>query len=254
MGIFEAIILGILEGLTEFLPISSTGHLILASHLMGIEQTSVHKSFEVAIQLGSICAVIFVYFKKLFSDFGLMKKLAVAFLPTGILGFLFYKHIKALFVPETVAFMLIAGGIVFIILEYFYKPQERHIDKIDDINYKQALLIGFAQSFSMVPGTSRSGATIIGGLLSGLNRKTAVEFSFLLAVPTMIIATLYDVFKNFSSFGGGDITNLVIGFVVAFLVAMLAIKWFLKFVAKFSFVPFGVYRIIVGVLFLYILF
>jgi undecaprenyl-diphosphatase len=254
MGIFEAIILGILEGLTEFLPISSTGHLILASHLMGIEQTAVHKSFEVVIQLGSICAVIFLYFKKLFSDFTLMKKLAVAFLPTGILGFLFYKHIKALFAPETVAFMLIAGGVVFIVLEYFYKPKEHHIHKIDDISYKQALLVGFAQSFSMVPGTSRSGATIIGGLLSGLNRKTAVEFSFLLAVPTMVAATGYDVLKNFSSFGGGDLSNLVAGFITAFLVAMFAIKWFLKFAAKFSFVPFGVYRIIIGVLFLYILF
>jgi undecaprenyl-diphosphatase len=254
MGIFEAIILGILEGLTEFLPISSTGHLILASHLMGIEQTAVHKSFEVSIQLGSICAVIFVYFKKLFGDFELMKKLAVAFLPTGILGFLFYKHIKALFVPETVAFMLIIGGVVFIVMEYFYKAKEHHVHGVEGISYKQALLIGFAQSISMVPGTSRSGATIIGGLLSGLNRKTAVEFSFLLAVPTMIVATGYDVLKNFSSFGGGDLSNLVVGFIAAFLVAMLAIKWFLRFVAKFNFVPFGVYRIIIGVVFLYILF
>ncbi len=254
MGIFEAIILGILEGLTEFLPISSTGHLILASHLMGIEQTSVHKSFEVSIQLGSIFAVIFLYFKKLFGDFGLMKKLAVAFLPTGILGFLFYKHIKALFAPESVAFMLIIGGVIFIVLEYFYKEKEHHIHKIDDISYRQALLIGFAQAVSMVPGTSRSGATIIGGLLSGLTRKTAVEFSFLLAVPTMIVATGYDVLKNFSSFGSADLSNLAGGFIAAFLVAMLAIKLFLKFVAKFSFVPFGVYRIILGVAFLYILF
>ncbi len=254
MGIFEAVILGILEGLTEFLPISSTGHLILASQLMDIEQTTAHKSFEVVIQLGSIFAVIFLYFKRLFSDFGLMKKLAVAFLPTGILGFLLYKHIKALFAPESVAFMLIIGGVIFIVIEYFYKPKEHHIHKIDDISYKQALLIGFAQSFAMVPGTSRSGATIIGGLLSGLNRKTAVEFSFLLAVPTMVIATAYDVLKNFSSFSGEDLSNLVVGFITAFFVAILAIKWFLKFVAKFSFVPFGIYRIALGALFLYILF
>lgn len=254
MGIFEAIMLGTLEGLTEFLPISSTGHLILASHLMGIEQTAVHKSFEVAIQLGSICAVIFIYFKKLFGDFNLMKKLAVSFIPTGAIGFLFYKQIKALFAPETVAFMLIIGGVLFIVLEYFYKPKEHHINKIDDISYKQALAIGFAQSFSMVPGTSRSGATIIGGLLSGLSRKTAVEFSFLLAVPTMVVATAYDVLKNFSSFGGGDMSNIAAGFIAAFLVAMLAIKMFLQFVAKFSFVPFGIYRIILGVAFLYILF
>lgn len=254
MGIFEAIILGILEGLTEFLPISSTGHLILASHLMGIEQTAVHKSFEVSIQLGSICAVIFIYFKKLFTDFNLMKKLAVAFLPTGILGFLFYKQIKALFAPETVAFMLIIGGIVFIVMEYFYKQREHHAKSVDDITYKQAILIGFAQSFSMVPGTSRSGATIIGGLLSGLNRKSAVEFSFLLAVPTMVIATTYDILKNYSSFDASDLSNLVAGFITAFFVAIVAIKWFLKFVSKFSFVPFGIYRIVLGVAFLYILF
>jgi len=150
--------------------------------------------------------------------------------------------------------MLIIGGIVFIVLEYFYKPKEHHVHSVDAVSYKQAILIGFAQAVSMIPGTSRSGATIIGGLLSGLNRKTAVEFSFLLAVPTMVIATAYDVLKNFSSFDGGDLSNLVAGFVTAFLVAMLAIKWFLKFVSKFNFVPFGVYRIILGVVFLYILF
>jgi len=254
MGIFEAFILGVLEGLTEFLPISSTGHLILASHLMGIEQTAVHKSFEVSIQLGSICAVIFVYFRKLFGDTALAKKLAVAFLPTGVLGFLFYKHIKALFAPETVAFALILGGVVFILMEYFYKTKEQPINSIDEIGLKEALLIGFAQSFSMIPGTSRSGATIIGGLLCGLSRRSAVEFSFLLAVPTMVIATSYDIYKNFSSFDTTDISNLIIGFVTAFFVAMIAIKWFLKFVSKFSFVPFGVYRIILGVIFLYILF
>lgn len=254
MGIFEAVMLGILEGLTEFLPVSSTGHLILASKLLGVAQTDVQKSFEVVIQLGSICAVIFLYFERLIRDFSLAKKLAVAFLPTGILGFLLYKHIKTLFAPEIVAFMLIAGGVVFIILEFFYKEKEHHVRKIEDMSYKQAFFIGFAQSISMIPGTSRSGATIIGGLFSGLNRKTAVEFSFLLAVPTMIIATAYDVLKNFSSFGVSDLSNLAAGFIAAFLVAMFAIKLFLKFVARFSFVPFGVYRIILGVVFLYILY
>lgn len=254
MGIFEAILLGIVEGLTEFLPVSSTGHLILASKLLGIGQTDVHKSFEVVIQLGSICAVMFIYFEKLFKDFNLMKKLAVAFLPTGVLGFLLYKYIKELFAPETVAFMLIVGGVVFIALEFFYKEKEHHVHKIEDISYKQALLIGFAQSFAMVPGTSRSGATIIGGLFSGLNRKTAVEFSFLLAVPTMIIASAYDTLKHFHEMGGADLSNLAAGFIMAFIVGLLAVKWFLKFVSKFSFVPFGIYRIVIGVAFLYILF
>jgi undecaprenyl-diphosphatase len=254
MGIFEAIILGILEGLTEFLPVSSTGHLILASKLLGLEQTDIHKSFEVVIQMGSILAVIVLYFEKLIKNFSLAKKLAVAFLPTGILGFLLYKQIKALFAPETVAFMLIAGGILLIALEFFYKEKEHHIHKVEEISYKQALLIGFAQSFAMVPGTSRSGATIIGGLLAGLSRRCAVEFSFLLAVPTMVIASAYDMLKNFSHFDGTDTANLAAGFIAAFIVGMIAIKWFLKFVSKFSFVPFGIYRIVLGVLFLYILF
>lgn len=251
MTILSAALLGAVEGLTEFLPISSTGHLIMLSKIMGIEQTDAHKSFEVIIQLGAILAVFGIYVRRLVSDRDLLLKLAVAFLPTGILGFLLYKHIKALFTPSTVAYMLILGGILFILLEKFYRAKEHHITDSSDITIKQAILIGLAQSCAMVPGTSRSGATIIGGLLCGLNRKLAVEFSFLLALPTMLVATAYDILKNHDKMVVDDVSALVVGFGAAFIVATLAVKTFLKLVSRLSFVPFGVYRIVVGILFLY---
>lgn len=253
MTIFDAALFGAVEGLTEFLPVSSTGHLIMLSKLLGISQTDSQKAFEVIIQLGAILAVFGVYYKKIISNKDLMYKLSIAFLPTGILGFILYKHIKDLFVPTTTAYMLIAGGIIFILLEKFYKPKEHHITEVEQMSIKQALLIGLAQSCAMVPGTSRSGATIIGGLLSGLNRKFAVEFSFLLALPTMLVATAYDVFKHHNEMVVDDVTAITVGFGVAFVVAFFAVKTFLKLISRVSFVPFGIYRIIVGVLFLYYL-
>lgn len=253
MNLLDAIILGIIEGLTEFLPISSTGHLILASKLLGLEQTDVHKTFEVAIQLGAILAVVVLFRNKIFNDIELWKKLLVAFIPTGILGLVFHKQVEALFNPVVVATMLIIGGIVFIILEYFYKAKEHHIGSTDKISYKQAFIIGIAQSFAMVPGTSRSGATIIGGLLVGLQRKTAAEFSFLLAVPTMIAATAFTVVKHHDSFNFSNWEFLITGFVTAFIVALITMKGFMAFISKFNFIPFGIYRIIIGVVFLYYL-
>ena len=253
MSVLEAAILGILEGLTEFLPISSTGHLILASWLMGIKQTETHKAFEVAIQLGSILAVVFLYRDKLFHSVELWKKLIIAFIPTGTLGFLLYKLIKSLFSPYIVAVMLIIGGIVFILVELFYKEQKHHINSIEEIPYKKAFAIGFFQSLAMIPGTSRSGATIIGGLLLGLSRKTAAEFSFLLAVPTMFVATFYDIFKHHNEFQVDNWINLAIGFLFAFIFAVLSIKFLLSFISRHSFIPFGIYRIIVGLIFLWML-
>ena len=251
MTTIDAILFGAIEGLTEFLPVSSTGHLIMLSKILGISQTDSQKAFEVIIQLGAILAVFGVYFKKLIHNKDLLFKLSIAFLPTGILGFLLYKHVKELFIPTTTAYMLIIGGIIFIVLEKFYKPSEHHITEISEITIKQAIIIGFAQSCAMVPGTSRSGATIIGGLLSGLNRKLAVEFSFLLALPTMLVATAYDVFKHNDKMVIDDVNAIAIGFGVAFLVAFFAIKTFIKFISRVSFVPFGIYRIVVGILFLY---
>jgi len=250
MTIFDAIILGTLEGLTEFLPISSTGHLIMASHLLGLEQTNAHKTFEVAIQLGSILAVLFLFAKRLLVDKILWIKIIIAFLPTAVFGFLFYKTIKALFGIETVAIMLVVGGIIFLIIEYFRRNHDESKDKtIDDLSIKEALTIGLFQSFSMVPGTSRSGATMIGGLFAGLGRKSAAEFSFLLAIPTMFVATFYDLYKNRSEMIIDDYSLLAIGFVTAFLVAFVTVKAMMKFLTTHTFVAFGVYRIIVGLTF-----
>jgi undecaprenyl-diphosphatase len=247
---YNALILGIVEGVTEFLPVSSTGHLILASSLLGIEQTEVHKTFEVVIQLGSILAVIFAFKDKIFHSLELWKRLIVGFIPTAVLGLTLYKIIKSLFAPETVAYMLVIGGVIFILVELFYKEKDHHIGSVEQVSYKQAFLIGLFQSMAMVPGTSRSGATIIGGILIGLKRKTATEFSFLLAVPTMLAATAYDILKHHSEFDFSQAQALGIGFVTAFIVALAIIKWFLSFVKKHSFIPFGVYRIVVGLIFL----
>ncbi|PHM18322.1 MAG: undecaprenyl-diphosphatase [Sulfuricurvum sp. PD_MW2] len=252
MTLFDSLILGALEGVTEFLPISSTGHLILASQLLGLEQTAAHKAFEVSIQLGSILAVLFLYAKDLIRDKSLWIKLSVAFLPTGILGFLFYKHIKALFGVETVSIMLIAGGIVFLIIEYFRR--DKAIDEgkdLSELTIKEALTIGFFQSLSMVPGTSRSGATLIGGLFMGLNRKSAAEFSFLLAIPTMFIATAYDLIKHRHELVVDDWSMLIVAFITAFVFAFATVKAFVGFVSRHTFVPFAIYRIIVGVIFFY---
>lgn len=252
MTLFESLLLGALEGVTEFLPVSSTGHLILASHLMGIEQTDAHKAFEVAIQLGSILAVLFLYAKDLVGDKTLWIKLAVAFVPTGVLGFLFYKQIKALFGVETVSIMLIAGGVIFLIVEYFRRDKAIDSGKeLSELTYKEAFLIGVFQSLSMVPGTSRSGATIIGGLLLGLKRKSAAEFSFLLAIPTMMIATAYDLFKHGHEMVVDDWSMLIVAFVTAFVFAFFTVKAFVGFVGRHTFVPFAIYRIIVGIIFFY---
>ncbi|ACD66931.1 MAG TPA: undecaprenyl-diphosphate phosphatase [Sulfurihydrogenibium sp.] len=248
MTTLEAVILGIVEGLTEFLPISSTGHLILVSNLLGIQQTEQHKAFEVSIQLGSILAVVFLYFKK-FLDTNLMKRILIAFIPTGILGFVLYKIIKSLFNPYIVVFMLVFGGLLLILIELYHKNKSYDINSIYEVPYQKAFLIGVFQSLAMVPGTSRSGATIVGGLLLGLDRKTAAEFSFMLAVPTMFMATFYDVYKNRSNFNLSDWENLIVGFVVAFISALFAIKWLLKFISNHSFIPFGIYRIILGILY-----
>lgn len=250
MTLFDALILGTLEGLTEFLPISSTGHLILASHMLGLEQSDAHKTFEVAIQLGSILAVLFLFAQRLLVNKMLWLKIAVAFLPTAIFGFLFYKTIKALFGIESVAIMLILGGIIFLIVEYFRRNHDDSKDKsIDDLTIKEALLIGFFQSLSMVPGTSRSGATIIGGLFAKLSRKSAAEFSFLLAIPTMFVATAYDLYKNSSTMIIDDYSLLTVGFVMAFVVAFFTVKAMMKFLTTHTFVGFGIYRIIVGLAF-----
>ncbi|MEZ0324004.1 MAG: undecaprenyl-diphosphate phosphatase [Hydrogenothermaceae bacterium] len=251
MNSVEAFIFGVVEGLTEFLPISSTGHLILVSNLMGIQQTDAHKAFEVSIQLGSIMAVVFLYWRK-FLELEVLKRLVIAFIPTGILGFLLYKLIKSFFNPYVVIFMLILGGFILIGIEYIHKNREYGIKSIYDIDYKKAFSIGIFQSFAMIPGTSRSGATIIGGLLLNLDRKTAAEFSFLLAVPTMFMATLYDIYKNYSNFNVSDWSNLIVGFITAFIFAVISIKLLLRFISTHNFIPFGIYRIFLGLIYFFV--
>lgn len=254
MTIIDAIILGFVEGLTEFLPISSTGHLIVISQFLGLEQTNAHKTFEVAIQLGSILAVLFLFAKRLLVDKMLWVKIIIAFLPTAIFGFLFYKTIKSLFGSESVAIMLIIGGFIFLIVEYFRRNHDDSKDKtINDLSIKEALTIGLFQSLSMVPGTSRSGATMIGGLFAGLSRKSAAEFSFLLAIPTMFVATFYDLYKNRSEMIIDDYSLLTIGFGTAFVVAFFTVKAVMNFLTTHTFVVFGIYRIIFGILLLVIL-
>ena len=252
MSIFDAIILGILEGLTEFLPISSTGHLILASHLLGLQQTDAHKTFEVSIQLGSILAVLFLFAQRLLQSKSLWIKIIVAFLPTAIFGFLFYKTIKSLFGIETVSVMLVIGGIILLAIEYFRRNYDESKNiSIDDLSIKQAFVIGLFQSISMVPGTSRSGSTIIGGLFCGLSRKDAAQFSFLLAIPTMFVATGYDLFKNRATMIVDDYSLLVLGFSTAFVVAYFTVKAVMNFLTTHTFVVFGIYRILVGLIFWY---
>lgn len=262
MDIFHAVILGIVEGLTEFLPVSSTGHMILTAKILGLEHENndVLKCFEVAIQLGSILAVAAMFFRRLTHEFSLLVKLALGFIPTGLIGLLLYKHIKELFSPNVVAYALIAGGVIFIVVEILARRKggkevstdEGSNDEISTISYKQAFIIGLAQSLAMVPGTSRSGATIVAGLLCGLSRTAAAAFSFLLALPTMFAATFYDVFKNRDIFAQNldNIYIFLIGGLVAFLVAFVVLKAFLRFVSKFSYISFGMYRIILGSVFL----
>ena len=253
MTVLDSIILGIVEGFTEFLPISSTGHLIVISSFLGLEQTNAHKTFEVAIQLGSILAVLFLFAKRLLVDKMLWVKIIIAFLPTAIFGFLFYKTIKSLFGMESVAIMLIIGGFIFLIVEYFRRNHDDSKDKtIDELSIKEALTIGLFQSLSMVPGTSRSGATMIGGLFAGLSRKSAAEFSFLLAIPTMFVATFYDLYKNRNEMIIDDYSLLAVGFVTAFVVAFFTVKAVMNFLTTHTFIVFGIYRIIFGILLLII--
>lgn len=251
MHALQAAILGLVEGFTEFLPISSTGHMIVVSQWLGLSQDSVTKAFEVIIQLAAILAVVAKYRDKLtFAHVELWKKLVLAFIPVGVVGLLFYKQIKAMFSIEIVATMFIVGGIVFLIVERFYKETASHVSDVEDVTYRQALWIGIAQVFSLIPGTSRAGATIVGGLLVGLNRTASAEFSFLLALPVMAAASGLDLLKHYREFQESNLVHLGIGFAVAFVVAYLTMKLFISFLSRFTFVGFGIYRIAFGLLLL----
>lgn len=253
MNIFDAAILGIIEGLTEFLPVSSTGHLILTAEILGLPVDNFLTLFEVVIQLGAILAIVTLYFKKFLLDWTMNKKLVVALLPSLVVGALFYPFIKSLFAsPITVVVTLFVGGIIILLTESFLAKKGESwvkVDTVDDVNYRNAFLIGLFQAVSVIPGVSRAGATILGGLFLGLRRKAVVEFSFLLAVPTMIAASAKDISENHSVLQGANVGLLIIGFVVAYITALFAVKFFLRYVQTNTFKPFGWYRIIIAVLF-----
>jgi undecaprenyl-diphosphatase len=250
MNIFSVIILAIVEGITEFLPVSSTGHLILISKLLGIPQTEFLKSFEISIQLGAILSVVILYWRQLATDLRTLKKIAAAFVPTGVIGLLFYRLVKTFLLGNSsvVLWSLLLGGIFIIIFELSYRKKDSSVDEINSVSYRQALLIGIFQSLAIIPGVSRSAATIIGGLMLGLKRKTIVEFSFLLAVPTMVCATGLDLAKTAHSFTFVQFKYLFIGFTISFIAALLAIKFLLSFIRNNGFILFGVYRIILALL------
>ncbi|MGB3960824.1 MAG: undecaprenyl-diphosphate phosphatase [Sulfurimonas sp.] len=252
MTIFDSIILGIIEGFTEFLPISSTGHLIVASELLGLNQNAATKAYEVIIQFAAILAVVMNYKDKFtLKKIDLWSKVFVAFLPIGAVGYIFASQIKELFSVEIVAIMFIVGGIVFLVVEKFFLKDESHlIDDVEKVTMKQSILIGLAQVLALIPGTSRAGSTIIGALLVGLSRKASAEFSFLLALPVMSAVAAYDLLKHYKEFSDANLVTLGVGFVVSFIVGYLTIKLFMKFLEKFTFVAFGIYRILFGVILL----
>jgi undecaprenyl-diphosphatase len=251
MTIWQTMILGVIEGLTEFLPVSSTGHLILASRLLDIEESGFLSSFNIAIQLGAILAVVLLYWRRLLLDAQVFKRVAAAFIPTAVIGFVLYKFVKQVLLQSemVVVWALALGGIVLIAFELFYQEKDHSVGEIAGLSYPQAVAIGVFQSFAMIPGVSRSAATIIGGLALGLKRKTIVEFSFLLAIPTMAAATGWDMLKSASAFSSDQFGVLGLGFVISFFVALASVKFLLYFIKNHNFVVFGLYRMAAAGLF-----
>ena len=252
MSVFQAVILAIIEGLTEFLPISSTGHMIIGSYFMGIGSDPFVKTFTVAIQLGAIISVVVLYHKRFLQSLKFYMVLFVAFLPAAIIGLLFNDYVDALLERvDVVGWMLIAGGIFLVFTDKIFKSNTSSEDT--EVSFAQSWRIGVMQCIAMVPGVSRSAATIIGGMTQGLSRKTAAEFSFFLAVPTMLAATGYKLLKFYlagNSFGQQELVLLAIGNIVAFVVAMVAIRYFINYLTRHGFALFGYYRIFAGVVLL----
>ena len=260
-SLLVAAILGVVEGLTEFLPVSSTGHMIIVGHLLGFEGETA-KTFEVVIQLGSILAVVVMFWRRLFGLIGIhfgrppqhegegkgrltLIHILLGMVPAVVLGLIFHDTIKSLFNPINVMYALVVGGVLLIAAELL-KPKEPKAPGLDDMTYRQAFMIGCFQCLALWPGFSRSGATISGGMLMGVSRYAASEFSFLLAVPMMMGATALDLYKSYHFLTAGDIPMFAVGFVTAFLVALVAIKTFLQIIKRISFIPFAIYRFIVA--------
>ncbi len=244
MSYWDAFLLALIEGITEFLPISSTGHMILGSALLGIKSTEFQKTYLVCIQLGAILSVVVLYYRKFFKSIDFYFKLAVSALPTLALGFLFNDWIDTFLESTTVvAINLVLGGILLLFIDKLLASSK---DNSENITYWQGIKIGFYQSIAMIPGVSRSAASTIGGMIQGFSRRKAAEFSFFLAVPTMCAATGYKLLKSYKSIQVEDIQLLLFGNIVAFVVAMIAIRFFITFLTKYGFKYFGWYRILAG--------
>jgi undecaprenyl-diphosphatase len=266
MDITHIATLSVIEGLTEFLPVSSTAHQILVSHLLSMPQTDFLATFEIAIQVGAIAAVTVIYYKKILSNKILFYKACIGFIPTGVIGFFLFKYIKELlsnsFVPVLALFL---GGIAIIGIEMWFKRKnnkqsftsfnpETKNKSLEELKYKDALVIGLIQSISMIPGVSRSAASILGAMALKFDRESAVEFSFLLAIPTMIAATGLDILKSAPSFTATQILDLLLGTVIAFITALITIRWLLKYVKNNNFIGFGIYRIVIAIIYYFIFF
>ncbi len=258
--IFKVIVLGIVEGVTEFLPVSSTGHLILVEHLLNLNSAN-QETFAIAIQLGAILAVLVLY-RKYFINIFLktkwfskeMNKILIAIMPAVFMGFLLHSFIKEyLFSPFTVAIGLIFGSFVMIVGDRISKIKKQQLEKIEDINYKKAFFIGCFQCLALWPGVSRSGATITGGLCTGLSYNTSAEFSFIVAVPIMFLATGFDLYKSANTLTSTDLFYILIGFIISFLVAIFSIVIFLKILNKLKLLPFAIYRIFLAIVVLFLL-
>jgi undecaprenyl-diphosphatase len=257
MSIFIAVILGIVEGLTEFLPVSSTGHLILVSSLLGLSATAFQSSFEIAIQLGAIMAVVVVFAKRIWQHPRVLIPVAAAFVPTAIVGFAFYSVIKTYLLsnPSIVIWSLAIGGLIMLISEVVhqqttYKSVQTTEYGMETPTIKQAVIIGLCQALAVIPGVSRSAATIVGGMALKIPRTTIVEFSFLLAIPTMAAATGYDLLKTGATFTGAEWGYLVVGALTAFIVALATVKWLLGYVKNNNFMPFAAYRFFIAFVFM----
>lgn len=249
MNIFQTLILSAVEGLTEFLPISSTGHLVLVAKLISVSQSGFTKSFDISIQSGAILAAVILYWKVLIEN-KVAKRVLLSFIPTGIVGFLAYKIIKDSFLGNInlTLISLAVGGLVIIFFEKYFENHRGKL-QIRQMSPTKFIVLGFIQSISVIPGVSRAAATIIGGEALGLDRKNAVEFSFMLAIPTLLAATGYDLLKNINQFNLNEVRVLILGFTGSFITAYLTIKWFLKFVKNSNLTGFGIYRIIAALIF-----
>lgn len=256
MNIIHALILGLVEGITEFLPISSTGHMVIVAELLKIAKTDFLGSFEISIQLGAILSVVVLFFRRFSLKKQFILPILIAFLPSVVFGLVFYGLIKSFLLNNSavVLWSMLIGGIALIVFELTHKEKNGAVEDVENITAKQALGIGIFQCLSMVPGVSRAAATIVGGLIVGLKRRLIVEFSFFLAIPTMLAATTLDITKSSFSFTTAEWIMLAAGFITAFLVAMAAIKFLLNFIKNHTFIPFGIYRILASILFWFIIF